>query len=230
MHRLFDSKYLLNIIVSIAIFMEMLDSTILNTAIPSMAHSLNVSPINLKIALISYLLMLAIFIPISGWMADKFGAKKIFLAALTLFTVSSLACGLSQTLPELIIMRCFQGLGGAMMIPIARLLMIRSVPRSEIVTVMAQVMTMASLGVMLGPVIGGLITEYLSWPWIFFLNIPIGLIALLFTYYGLKKSTPIPVPRFDSRGFILFGVGLASFIFGLSSLSESDFPLSYAFF
>jgi EmrB/QacA subfamily drug resistance transporter len=223
-----SSKRLLHLIVSIAIFMEMLDATILNTAIPSMALTLDASPINLKIALISYLLMLAIFIPISGWMADKFGAKKIFLIAMVVFTLSSLGCGFSKTLLELIIMRCFQGLGGAMMVPIARLLMIRSVPRTELVTVMAQVMTIVSLGVMLGPPIGGLITEYLSWPWIFFLNIPFGLLTLLLTYYGLKEDKPIDVPPFDLRGFILFGLGLAFFIFGLSALSETDFSMSYA--
>ncbi len=221
---------LLKIVVSFAIFMEMLDVSILNTAIPSIAHSLQVSPINLKIALISYLVMLAIFIPISGWVADRWGAKKIFIAAMSLFTLSSFACGLSHTLVELIITRCFQGIGGAFMVPVARLLLVRSVPRSEIAKVGGQVIMMASLGVMLGPVLGGLITEYLSWPWIFFINIPVGMIAIIFICYGIEKTETMEVSKFDTLGFLLFGFGLAFFIFGLSASSEKGFPVMYALF
>lgn len=220
-------KHSLRIVASLAIFMEMLDSTILNTAIPSMSNSLHVSPINLKISLISYLLMLAIFIPISGWMADKWGAKKIFITAISIFTTSSFICGLSRSLPELIIMRCFQGLGGAFMVPTARLLMVRSVARNEIVKIMSKIMMLASLGVMLGPLLGGFITEYFSWPWIFFINIPFGIIAIFFISIGLEETQLVKVPKFDIIGFLLFGFGLAFFIFGLSASSENDLRFIY---
>jgi EmrB/QacA subfamily drug resistance transporter len=222
------NKKLLHFVASLAIFMEMLDSTILNTAIPSMAQSLHVEPINLKIALISYLLMLAIFIPISGWLADKLGAKKLFIAAFTIFTVSSFGCGWAHNVTELIIMRCFQGIGSAFLVPVARLIVIRSVPRTELVSAMSKVITVGSVGLMLGPVLGGVITEYLSWPWIFFVNLPIGIMAILIGIYKLEDMPPLPVAKLDLLGFILFGFGLAFFIFGLSALTEQDLPLIYS--
>jgi EmrB/QacA subfamily drug resistance transporter len=222
-----QKKYLLNIVVSLAIFMEMLDSTILNTAIPSMSNSLQVSPINLKIALISYLLMIAIFVPISGWMADKWGAKKIFIGAVSIFTVSSFFCGLSHNLAELIFMRSIQGIGGAFMVPVARLLLIRSVNREEIVKVIGRVMIIGSLGLMLGPVVGGLITEYFSWPWIFFINIPVGFLTIILIGYTLQETDLIDVAKFDTLGFLLFGFGLAFLIFAFSASSEDDLRMSY---
>jgi EmrB/QacA subfamily drug resistance transporter len=221
------NKKLLHFLASLAIFMEMVDSTILNTAIPSMAHDLNVEPINLKIALISYLLMLAIFIPISGWVADKLGAKKVFIAAFSVFTISSFGCGWAHSLTELIIMRCFQGIGSAFLVPVARLLVVRSVERHEIVVVMGKVITIGSVGLMLGPVLGGLITQYFSWPWIFFVNIPIGIIAILLGIYKMENMPPLPVGKFDAVGFVLFGLGLASFIFGISAITESGWSRSY---
>lgn len=222
-----SNKKLLHFLASLAIFMEMLDSTILNTAIPSMANSLHVEPISLKIALISYLLMLAIFIPISGWMADRFGTRKIFIAAFSIFTISSFGCGLAHNLTELIIMRCFQGVGGAFLVPVARLLVVRSVQRHELVKAMGTVITVSSVGLMLGPVLGGLITEYWSWPWIFFVNIPIGVIAIFLAIYKMPDMPVISVGKFDFRGFILFGFGLAFFIFGFSALTEEGLPRSY---
>jgi EmrB/QacA subfamily drug resistance transporter len=172
--------------------------------------------------------MLAIFIPISGWVADKYGAKKVFIGALSVFTISSLTCGLASSLTELIIMRCFQGIGGAFMVPIARLLLVRSVARHELVKAMGQVMMLGSFGIMLGPVLGGVITEYWSWPWIFFLNIPIGIFAIVLVWYKLENVVKVDVPKFDILGFLLFGLSLACCIFGLSALSEEGFNLHYA--
>lgn len=225
-----ENKKLIQLVVSFAIFIESLDTTILNTAIPTMSQVLHVSPINLKVALLSYLLTLAIFVPISGWVADKWGAKKTFIFSLILFTSSSIACGFSQSLYELIIMRSIQGVAGAFLMPIARLIMIRSAGRSGMVKAMGQAVLLGSLGLMLGPVLGGIITEYLSWSWIFFVNAPFGLIAIIIAQKVLNEYRVVDVNPFDRVGFFLFGFGLAFFMFGLSAFSESGLPLRYAIY
>jgi EmrB/QacA subfamily drug resistance transporter len=216
-------KRLIALIIACALFMEALDSTILNTAIPTMARSLHTDPIDLKIALISYLLSLAIFIPISGWIADKFGAKRVFITALLIFAVSSLWCGLVTNLQELIVARSLQGIGGSLMIPVGRLVLLRTYPRHEMINVMNIVVMVAAFGVMLGPVAGGFIVEYVAWSWIFWINVPIALLAIAAAKRWLPSSTPQKVPRLDKVGFVLFGSSLALFTFGLSALSESIF-------
>ena len=209
------------LIVSLAFFMEAMDSTIINTSIPAMSSSLNVNPIDLKIALISYLLSLAMFIPISGWLADKFGMKKIFIAAFFIFTVSSLWCGFSQNLTELVIARFFQGIGGALNLPVGRLIILRTFGRQQLISIMSRVVMVGALGMMLGPVLGGQITHYLSWHWIFWINLPIGCLAIGLAMYGLTNPPAQPVPPLDKMGFLLFGLGLALLTFGLSEMSES---------
>lgn len=154
-------------IVSLALFMEAVDSTVINTAIPAMSISLHVNPIDLKIALISYLLSLAIFIPISGWLADKYGIKRIFIIGLCVFTISSFFCGIAHHLSELVIARIFQGLGGSIMLPVGRLIIIRSYEKHELLVVMNQVVMVGAIGMMLGPTLGGLITHYISWHGVF---------------------------------------------------------------
>lgn len=208
-------------IVSLALFMEAVDSTVINTAIPTMANSLQVNPIDLKVALISYLLSLAIFIPISGWMADKYGIKRMFTAALLVFTISSLLCGYSNNLIELVIMRFLQGLGGSFMLPLGRLIIVRTYPRRDLVNTMTRVVMVGAIGMMLGPALGGLITEYLSWRWIFWINIPVGLINIILARIWLTESTTKNIHKLDKVGFILFGSGLAGLTFGLSAFSES---------
>lgn len=215
-------------IVSLALFMEAVDSTVLNTAIPAMSQSLQVNPIDLKIALISYLLSLAILIPISGWMADKFGIKRIFITAVAVFTLSSLWCGYAHNLFELVIARAVQGIGGSLALPVGRLILVRTYPRHHIMNIMSRVVMVASLGLMLGPVLGGLITHYLSWPWVFWINIPVGILAILLALDWLPAMPPEKVPPLDIIGFLLFGSSLASFTFGLSALSESVLPISVA--
>jgi EmrB/QacA subfamily drug resistance transporter len=221
-------KHLIPFIISFALFMEAVDSTIINTAIPAISVSLNVNPVDLKIGLISYLLSLAIFIPISGWVADKFGVKRVFICAIALFTLSSIWCGFAQNLPHLVAARSLQGLGGAFTLPVGRLILVRTFKRHELITAMSRVVMVAALGLMLGPVLGGFITHYASWHWIFWVNIPIGLFTILMSWYTLDDVPPKKVHSLDKLGFLLFGIGLAGLTFGLSDLSESNAQKSTA--
>lgn len=216
-------------VVSLALFMDVLDTNIINTAVPAMSNSLNINPIDLKIALISYFLSLAIFIPISGWLADKYGTKSIFISAIGLFMLSSFWCGYAHTLMELVIARLIQGIGGAFMLSLGRLIIARSFKRHELVEAMNAVIMVVSLGVMLGPFIGGVITDYLSWPWIFWVNIPAGLLAIFLAVYSLADTVTKKPQPFDWLGFILLGGSLALLCFALSEMSESHVSLYLAF-
>lgn len=215
------NKRIIMFIVSLGGFMEAIDTTILNTAIPAMSKSLQVNAVDLKIALISYLVMLAIFIPISGWLADKFGLKRVFVTAITIFTLSSLWCGFATTLMQLVLARSVQGLGGALMLPLGRLLILRTFPRHDVVNVMNHVIMVVAIGLMLGPFAGGYITDHFSWHWIFWINIPVGIFAFGMAYYFLPDVPPKRVRPFDFIGFALFGGGLATLTFVLSYLSET---------
>ncbi len=208
-------------VVSLALLMEAVDTTAINTAIPAMATSLAVHPIDLKLALISYLLSLAIFIPISGWMADKFGIKRVFMTAIVIFILSSIWCGFSKTLVHLVLARLLQGLGGSLMLPLGRLILLRTFPRHEFINVMSRTALAGALGLMLGPVLGGFLTHYLSWEWIFWINVPAGIVAIIVAYLWLEPSPPKAVPRLDKMGFVLFSMGLAGLTFGLSDLGET---------
>lgn len=214
-------KAMVPFIISLALFMESLDTTIINTAIPAMSRSLHVNPINLKIALISYLLSLAVFIPISGWMADKFGIKRVFVAAIGIFTLSSFWCGYTNNLWELVIARSLQGLGGSHMLPLGRLFIVRTFARHELINTMTRIVLVAAMGMMLGPVLGGVITDYISWRWIFWVNIPVGLVTILLAMSWLKESEPEEVQPLDKLGFLLFGTGLSTLTFSLSAFSET---------
>lgn len=213
-------KNIILVVVALAMLMEAVDTTIINTAIPAIAHSLNVNPIDLKLALISYLLSLAIFAPISGWVADKFGIKKVFIMAVGIFTLSSIWCGLSHNLLELVIARSIQGLGGSLTIPVGRLIIVRTYERHEFVAKMSAVVIVASLGLMLGPLLGGIITHHTSWRWIFFVNIPVGCLTIMLAYFLLPQMQSRTVPPLEKFDFLLFGIGLAALTFGLSVLSE----------
>ena len=218
-------KHLVLLTISLVMLMESVDSSIINTSIPIMAKSLHSAPLDLKLALISYLLSISIFIPISGWLADKFGSKKIFMVAVSIFTVSSLLCGFSHQLNQLILFRFMQGVGSSMSLPVGRLILLRSYPRHEMISKMSLVIIIASIGGMLGPVIGGFISSYYSWPWIFWINIPIGLLTLVMAHVFLPNYAKKRVHHLDRPGFIMFGLGLATLTFGLSSLSESFFSI-----
>src|SRR5262245_28381659 len=198
----------LPLIVAVALFMENLDSTIIATALPAMARSLGEPPLAMSTAMTSYLLSLAIFIPASGWLADRFGGRDVFVSAIAVFTVSSILCGIAQNLPEMVIARVLQGLGGAMMTPVGRLVLLRSVSKSQLVQAMTYVTVPALVGPALGPLVGGFIATYSSWRWIFFVNLPIGLIGIAFALRVIPNiRVPDPGPA-DIRGLVLTGIGL----------------------
>jgi EmrB/QacA subfamily drug resistance transporter len=214
-------------IVAIALFMEQLDSTIVNTSIPAMAASLNVTPLSLKAVATSYILALAVSIPVSGWLAERFGSRRIFLSAVALFTVSSVLCGLATSAELLVAARVPQGIAAAMMMPVGRMAIVRTFPKSELLRAMNFVIVPALLGPLLGPTVGGLIVHWLSWREIFFVNVPVGLVAL---WFGLKHMPDYRAeePRpLDVRGFLLFGSGAALLswlleVFGEHGLSVAE--------
>lgn len=214
--------------IAFAMFMEAVDTTILNTAIPVIAENMRINPIDLKLALISYLMSLAILIPISGWIADKYGIKRVFISALFIFTLSSIGCGFTHNLLELTIGRMLQGVGGALTLPVGRLLIVRTTERHELITKTGFVVIIGALGMVLGPLAGGFITTHFSWRWIFWVNAPIGLFAMTSSALLLPKLPGRAVYPLDLTGFILFGSGLALLTFSLSILSETGFNIKQA--
>jgi EmrB/QacA subfamily drug resistance transporter len=220
-----DAKRLLPWLVAVAFFMESLDTTILNTAVPAIAEALKVAPLSMKAVLSSYTLSLAVFIPISGWMADRFGTRRVFTSAIGLFTLGSLLCGVSTNIKVLVLCRVLQGCGGAMMVPVGRLTMVRTFAKSELIRAMSFVAIPGLIGPMLGPIAGGLIVGYFHWRVIFFLNIPIGLMGLLMVYRHLpdyrEKADPL-----DWEGLILFGSGVALLSYVLEVFGEHTLGLT----
>jgi EmrB/QacA subfamily drug resistance transporter len=208
------------LIVACAVFMETLDGTVISTSLPAIAADLHQDPITLKLALTSYLLSLAIFIPASGWAADRFGARTVFRIAILIFTLGSILCGFSSTLPQFIGARIIQGMGGAMMVPVGRLVLLRSVERSEVVGALAYLMIPALLGPIAGPPIGGFITTYLHWRWIFFVNVPIGGIGILLVSLFIKNIRGEAAWPLDLKGFLLLGSGLACLVFGVTVIGR----------
>ena len=200
-------RVLIPLVVAAGFLMEQLDSTIITTAIPDIAASLGETPLRLNLAITSYVLSLAIFIPISGWIADRFGMRNVICAAFVLFTAGSTLCGLATSLPMLVGFRVLQGLGGAMMNPVGRLILFRSFPKSELVRAMSYVALPSMLGPTLGPLLGGFITTYATWRWIFLVNIPFGLIAIAIAWRAVPNQQGAPA-RFDVPGFMLVGAGL----------------------
>ncbi|EHG7611473.1 DHA2 family efflux MFS transporter permease subunit [Citrobacter sedlakii] len=206
-------------IAAMAFFMQALDATILNTALPAIAQSLNRSPLAMQSAIISYTLTVAMLIPVSGWLADRFGTRRVFMLAVSLFTLGSLACALSSSLPELVIFRVVQGIGGAMMMPVARLALLRAYPRSELLPVLNFVTMPGLVGPILGPVLGGVLVTWASWHWIFLINIPIGVAGILYARKYMPNFTT-PRRKFDMTGFFLFGLSLVLFSSGMELFGE----------
>ncbi|MCA6111933.1 DHA2 family efflux MFS transporter permease subunit [Bradyrhizobium cenepequi] len=211
-----DKQRLIPLIVATALFMENMDSTVIATSLPAIAADIGTSPLTLKLAITSYLLSLAVFIPASGWTADRFGARLVFAGAVGVFMLGSIGCALSSSVTDFVFARILQGLGGAMMTPVGRLVLLRSVDKSALVNAMAWVTVPALIGPVIGPPLGGFITTYFSWHWIFLINIPIGILGI---FMALKYIDPIksedPEP-FDLYGIVLAGIGLAGIAFGLS--------------
>jgi EmrB/QacA subfamily drug resistance transporter len=220
-------KRLLPWLVAVAFFMESLDTTILNTAVPTIADALGIAPLSMKAALTSYTISLAVFIPISGWIADKYGTRRVFFAAIGVFSLGSLFCGVSVNMPMLVASRILQGCGGALMMPVGRITMVRTFPRDELVRAMSFVAVPGLIGPLIGPLAGGLIVGYLHWRMIFFVNLPIGLLGMYLVFrhmpdYRAERSDPI-----DFVGLSLFGSGIALLsyvleIFGEHSLNTRE--------
>jgi len=214
------SRRLVPWLVALAFFMESLDTTILNTAVPTIARALGIVPLSMKSVLSSYTLSLAVFIPVSGWMADRFGTRRVFASAIGVFTLGSALCGIATDIRLLVACRVIQGLGGAMMVPVGRLTLVRTIPRSELVRATAFVAIPSLIGPMLGPLAGGLIVRYFHWRVIFLINVPVGLVGLYLVWRHLPDYRAERVQRLDYLGLVLFGCGIALLSYVLEVFGE----------
>jgi EmrB/QacA subfamily drug resistance transporter len=205
------------VIVACALFMQNLDSTVIATALPTMAKAFSADPVHMNVALTSYLLSVAVFIPASGWVADRYGTRTVFRAAIAVFTVGSVLCGRANTLWFLVAARVLQGIGGAMMVPVGRLVMLRTTPRNELIAAMAWLTTPALIGPVVGPPLGGLIVTYTSWRWIFDINVPIGIIGIIAVTLFIEDSREPPPGGFDTVGLFLSALCLSGLMFGLET-------------
>ncbi|WP_215787570.1 multidrug transporter subunit MdtD [Pantoea dispersa] len=201
-------------IVAFGFFMQTLDTTIVNTAIPAMAHDLNVSPLHMHSVIVSYVLTVAVTLPLSGWLADRFGVRNIFFCAIMLFSLGSLLCAFATSLDQLVMARVVQGIGGAMMVPVGRLTVMKIVPREQYMSAMTFVTLPGQIGPLLGPALGGILVEYASWHWIFLINIPVGIIGAIATLLLMPNYT-MQTRRFDFLGFVLLAVGMATLTLAL---------------
>lgn len=215
-------------VVATALFMEQLDSTIVNTAIPSMAASLQVTPLSLKAVVTSYILSLAVSIPISGWMADRYGTRRVFMSAVAIFTLASVMCGLSVNSPMLVAARLLQGLGAAMMMPVGRLTIVRTFPKSELLSAMNFVIVPALIGPLLGPTVGGLIVHWLTWRDIFFVNVPVGITAIFLAHRYMPDYRGDATRPLDLVGLVLFGTGVALLSWLLEIFGEHQIDITSA--
>ncbi len=218
-------KRIVPLIVAVALFMENMDSTVIATSLPAIATDIGTNPLALKLALTSYLLSLAVFIPASGWTADRFGARSVFRAAIAVFILGSIACAFARSLEGFVAARILQGIGGAMMTPVGRLVLVRAVGKRELVNAMMWVTAPALIGPVMGPPLGGFITTYASWPWIFLINVPIGLVGIALASRYIDPLRAEHIERFDGLGMVLAGLGVAGIAFGLSVAGLDLVPL-----
>ena len=217
------------LIIASAMFMEQLDATILATALPTMARDFSVSAPNMSVALTSYLLSLAVFIPASGKVADRFGSRTVFRAAIVIFVLGSILCAFAPTLPLFVAARAIQGVGGAMMMPVGRLVLLRSVERRNMVSAMSWLLVPAMIGPIIGPPVGGFIVTYLDWRWIFFINVPIGLLGVVLVTLFIENVKGDRPERFDGLGMLISGIALGCLFFGFELMSHPGFgPLVFA--
>jgi EmrB/QacA subfamily drug resistance transporter len=206
-------------IVAVGFFMQTLDSTIVNTALPAMARSLNESPLSMQAVVISYALTMAMLIPASGWLADRFGTRRVFMGAIIFFVIGSIACAVSRSLTELVIARVVQGAGGAMLLPVGRLAVLRTVSREQFLPAMSFVAVPGLIGPLIGPTLGGWLVEISSWHWIFLINVPVGVIGCIMTYFFMPDRRGTQVTRFDMVGYLLLSCGMVALSFSLDGLS-----------
>lgn len=224
------SRIVLLVLMMIVIFMEFLDMTIVNTSIPSIARSFSVPPMSIKFAVVSYFLGLGIFIPISGWCVDKFGYKTVFVLSLFLFALASWSCAKSHNVEELTIFRFLQGVGGAYMNPVARIMMVRAYPAEKLVKIQGVIFTPAILGIVFGPFLGGALSQYASWQWIFYINIPLSILAIILGLIYIDKNEIKISNRLDIIGFILSGMAISGLTIFIESVNHYElFPKQIVF-
>lgn len=211
---------LVPLVIAGTFFMQMMDSSILNTSLPEMARTFGVRPLDLSTGVTVYMLVFAAMLPLSGWLAERFGARKIFTLSVVIFCLSSLACGLAQNLPAFVVARAVQGLGASMMTPVGRVIVLRSVAKSALLQAMATIAVPALVGPLIGPVLGGILTTWASWRWNFFVNLPVGLASVFLIHRFVPAFAPQPEFRFDTKGFLLSSSALAAFLFGVETLAH----------
>ncbi|MCU4497866.1 multidrug transporter subunit MdtD [Acinetobacter ursingii] len=214
---------LLVFLVSIGFFMQALDTTIVNTAIPSMAHHLNEDPLRMHAVVVAYVLTVAACIPLSGWLADRFGVRNTYFAAIIIFTLASLGCGLSQTLNQLILFRILQGVGGALLLPVGRLAMLKLIPRTQFLAAMSLMSLAGLIGPLIGPTLGGWLVEVATWHWVFLINIPMGILGILVTFKAMPNATEPTVKAFDFSGFVLLVFAMVGLSLGIEHLASREY-------
>lgn len=218
---------LIALIAAAALFMEILDATIISPAIPQMAESFGTTPVAVSTGISSYLITVAIFIPASAWLSDRFGARQVFATAIGIFTIASMLCGLAETLTQFTAARVLQGIGGAMMSPVARIAVMRRTEKTQLLRMIAFLTWPGLSALVIGPPLGGFLTTYLSWQWIFFINIPIGIVGIILVLTFFDRDKAAESRPFDALGFALTGSSLGSLIFGIESVSRNE-PLAFA--
>ena len=213
---------LLVFLVAIGFFMQGLDTTIINTAIPAIAHSLNEDPLNMHSVVVAYVLSVAACIPLSGWLADRFGVRNTFFAAIVIFTFASLGCAFSSSLNELLTYRVIQGIGGAFLLPVGRLAMLKIIPRTQFLAAMSLMSLAGLIGPLIGPTLGGWMVEYMTWHWIFLINIPMGILGVFVTFKAMPNVKETTVKKFDFSGFILLVFAMVGLSLGIENLANKQ--------
>ena len=225
-HQALAPEYrLLVLLVSIGFFMQGLDTTIVNTALPAMAASLNEDPLQMHSVVVAYVLAVAACIPLSGWLADRFGVRNTYFSAIIIFTLASLGCGFSESLNELLFYRVLQGIGGALLLPVGRLAMLKVIPRTQFLSAMSLMSLAGLIGPLIGPTLGGWLVEVSTWHWIFLINLPMGLLGVLISFKAMPNVTEQNVPRFDFWGFILLVITMAGLSLGIENFASPHLTL-----
>lgn len=225
-HQALNPEFrLLVLLVSIGFFMQGLDSTIINTALPAIALNLGEDPLRMHSVVVAYVLSVAACIPLSGWLADRYGVRNIYFAAIIIFALASLGCAFSHNLNELLVYRVLQGFGGALLLPVGRLALLKIIPRTQFLAAMSLMSLAGLMGPLIGPTLGGWMAEYLSWQWVFFINIPIGILGALLTFKAMPNVTEPEVAAFDFGGFILLIFAMVSLCLGIENFASPQYPI-----
>lgn len=223
-HQTVQPEYrLLVLLVSIGFFMQALDTTIVNTAIPAMAVQLNENPLQMHGVIVAYVLSVAACIPLSGWLADRFGIRNIYLSSMVIFSLASLGCGLSQNLEQLLFFRVIQGIGGALLMPVGRLALLKLIPRSQFLSAMSLMSLAGLIGPLMGPTLGGWLVEVTTWHWIFLINIPMGILGMIMTFKVMPNQKEPTVKTFDLSGFVLLMIAMVGLSLGIENIAASQY-------